>query len=462
MSEKGEILEGFLRQYPHIIYATPTSENYEALREAYILGNPTVPLAIVRPQTAKDVALLVSHAVAQGIEISVRSGGNDIFGRCFVQGALAIDMRDINFVRVADDCRSATIGGGIIASHLVSELGRYKLATAVGSAPMVGWIGWATHGGYGPFVANYGLGVDQIIAAKVADHTRNIVTADDRMLAAIRGGGGCMGVIVEVTIKVYPLDEVLGGVIVFKTDDLTATLNKFTDGYRILAAQGLPDALGLQQSIVNTPMGKVFAAIFMWSSSDFALGHHWLQQIENLGEVLSNSVIPTTIAKWLDDAGAYVPKTAYGGNCTLSIRNFTQEVITTVGEQISKMPDDPATLFSAHQLRGKSASPRIDSVFGSRTPHYVLEFIATSSSKDKAQEAWGWATGFREAMSNTTPSNILPGTYISLTPPNDANYPEIYGTSWERLVDIKKIYDPNNVFRHAMPQFLLSLSLTYP
>ncbi|KAH7136849.1 D-lactate dehydrogenase [Dactylonectria estremocensis] len=453
MSQKGEILAVFFRQYPHIIYATPTSENYEALREAYILDNPAVPLAIVRPQTADDVALLVSHAVAQGIEISVRSGGHDLFGRCFAQDALAIDMRDIDFVHVADDRCSATIGGGVIASHLAAELGRHKLATAFGSAPTVGWVGWAIHGGYGPFVANYGLGVDQILAATVVDHKGTIVTADDAMLTAIRGGGGCIGVIVDVTVRVYPLDQVLGGVIVFKTDDPTVTLNKFAAGYQVLAAQGLPDVLGLQQSFVNTPIGKKFTVIFVWSSSDLALGRHWLHQIEKLGEVLSHSVIPTTITDWLHDSGAYVPKTAHGGNCTMSIRNFTPEVITTVGEQIFKMPGDPATLFSAHELRGKSASPHIASVFGSRTPHYVLEFIATSSSKDRALEAWEWATGFRDAVTKTTASNILPGTYISLTPPSDAKCSVIYGTSWEKLVDTKKTYDPNNVFKHAMPQF---------
>ena len=62
--------------------------------------------------------------------------------------------------------------------------------------------------GYGPFVGNYGLGVDQILGAKVVNYEGRIVEANERMLQAIRGGGGTLGVIVALKIKVYPLDKV--------------------------------------------------------------------------------------------------------------------------------------------------------------------------------------------------------------------------------------------------------------
>lgn len=208
MSGQLEKLRVLLRQHSHIPYATPGSANYAALREAYILDSHTVPLAIVRPQTPDDVALLVSHAVVERIPLCVRAGGHDLFGRCFAPGAITLDLRDLASVRVAADRRSATIGGGVLASHLAAELGRHKLATAVGSAPTVGWVGWATHGGYGPFVANYGLGVDQILGATVINCKGHIVEADESMLEAIRGGGGCIGVIADITIKVYPLEQV--------------------------------------------------------------------------------------------------------------------------------------------------------------------------------------------------------------------------------------------------------------
>ncbi len=72
----------------------------------------------------------------------------------------------------------------------------------------MGYVGWATLGGYGPFSPNFGLGVDQIVAAKLVNHKGELIEADDELLKGLRGGGGIFGVVVEMTIKVYPLKEV--------------------------------------------------------------------------------------------------------------------------------------------------------------------------------------------------------------------------------------------------------------
>ncbi len=208
--DKAQRPEIFLQKHhPHIRYVDSTSPDYEELREAFILDIPTVPIAIVRPQNAEDVAALVQYAVSSDIDITVRTGGHDLWGRCFAQDALAIDMRDIAFVYIAEDRCSAKIGGGVLTGDLATTLAQHKLATSMGSVSSVGYVGWATHGGYGPFIANYGLGVDQILGAKLVNHGGKIVEADPDMLRAIRGGGGMLGVIVELTIKVYPLEKVM-------------------------------------------------------------------------------------------------------------------------------------------------------------------------------------------------------------------------------------------------------------
>jgi hypothetical protein len=248
---------------------------------------------------------------------------------------------------------------------------------------------------------------------------------------------------------------VLGGVIVFKSGDIAATFKRAREGIASPALQDLPKALGLQQSFVNTPAGKCFTIGFLWSSDDLELGYQWLTKIEALGDVIHNSVVATTLKEFLDNSGSFIPTSAYGGNCTISVRKITDELVTVIADQISNMPVDAATLFSAHELRGQAASDAThDSVFGPRMPHFVLEFIATSSSPDLAQRAWQWATGFRDAVRKTEPENILPFTYICLSPPANADFPSMYGDDrWKELVRIKKQYDPENVFVHALPQF---------
>ena len=74
-------LKSFLKGHPGIEHATPDSPNYSTLRVTYKLDNPAVPLAIVRPQNADDVAAIVKYARANGIKPVVRSGGNSLFNK---------------------------------------------------------------------------------------------------------------------------------------------------------------------------------------------------------------------------------------------------------------------------------------------------------------------------------------------------------------------------------------------
>jgi FAD/FMN-containing dehydrogenase len=201
-------LVSFLQGYPTIQYATPNSPKYSTLRATYSLDNPAVPLAIVRPKNAEEVAATVRFARANGIKPVVRSGGNSLFGKSMIQGALIIDMRDIAYIKINDSKTSATIGGGILFSDLAEVLTKEGLATALGTIPFIGYAGWSTYGGYGPFSAQYGLGCDNILGAKVVNWKGEVVEAVTDMLKGIRGAGGAFGPIVELTIKLYPLMNV--------------------------------------------------------------------------------------------------------------------------------------------------------------------------------------------------------------------------------------------------------------
>lgn len=163
---------------------------------------------VVRPQSADDVAELVSVLTSNSIPFTVRTGGHDMFCRSIANNTVTIDMRDICFVNIDKASRSARIGGGILSGDLAAHLGKENLATAIASVPAVGYVGWAMHGGYGNLSSNYGLGVDQIVGANVVNHEGKIVEADENLLEGIRGGGGTFGVIVDLTIKVYQLDYV--------------------------------------------------------------------------------------------------------------------------------------------------------------------------------------------------------------------------------------------------------------
>jgi FAD/FMN-containing dehydrogenase len=165
-------------------------------------------LAIAHPQSAEHVKALVNFVRSNGIKFTVRAGGHNLQGLSIEEGALTIDMRAFTSVKVAADRNTATVGAGILQDELGRILWKEGLATPAGAIPSVGYLGWAMYGGYGPFSSNWGLGVDQIVAATVLDASGAVVEADKTLLKSIRGAGGAFGIILDVTIKVYPLKTV--------------------------------------------------------------------------------------------------------------------------------------------------------------------------------------------------------------------------------------------------------------
>lgn len=202
-----EPLIDFLVQNPHIRYLSPSSPEFNTLRPGYVIDS-TTPAIIARPRTAEDVAALISILKTNSLPFSIRVGGHDMFGRYQVENAVTIDLREIAYIDVDREAQTARIGGGVIVSDLLSVLDQYGMVVPHPVISSVGFVGWATHGGYGLMSSEYGLGVDQILGAKVVGADAIVCNANDEMLSVIRGGGGTIGVIVELTIKIYPLAEV--------------------------------------------------------------------------------------------------------------------------------------------------------------------------------------------------------------------------------------------------------------
>lgn len=194
--------------HPGLRVWTPSSGDFEALTELYLKGPKPKPLAIARPQDQAEICTLVKYAVKFSIPISVRGGGHDFQRRSMADGALVLDMRDLNKMEIVDDGKAALIGGGISNTALAETLGKTGHTTAIGACGTVCYAGWAMHGGYGPFSGVFGLGVDQIIGATMINCKGEVVEADDELLYGLRGAGSAFGVVASLKIKIYKLEKV--------------------------------------------------------------------------------------------------------------------------------------------------------------------------------------------------------------------------------------------------------------
>ncbi|GIJ92289.1 hypothetical protein Asppvi_011267 [Aspergillus pseudoviridinutans] len=452
-------LESFLQARPAIKYIPPSSHEYPSARKIWNSSRRDNPLAIVQPQSPSDVASLIRFARSQSLPFTLRSGGHNLEGRSIVDGALLIDLRALNAVTVAPDRKSAIVQGGVLQGELASRLWAEGLATPTGTIPSVGYVGWAIYGGYGPFSSHWGLGADQILGATVINPDGEIIAADEALLQGIRGAGGLFGVIIDLTIKVYPLTTLLAGAIIYDSADIAKTFIDFNAAYRsLLDSDPLPPELSVQQIAFNSPSaGRLLTATFVWSSHDIATGHAWAAKIAALAPALANTVAETTIPSLLASIDAVVPSSAYGAPSTHSIRSITPAVAETIGQHLATMPSDPGTMLSIHQLRGSSASTQDHAnVFAAREPHYMFEILGYAVEETLSAQAIEWAVQMARGIERADPGNVLPTAYMSLcstaaAASSDEVLRRVYGDKAGVVRDLKRGFDPGNVFSLTVP-----------
>ncbi|PYH93440.1 D-lactate dehydrogenase [Aspergillus ellipticus CBS 707.79] len=448
-------LEAFLQDHPAIKFIPPSSPHYPAARKVFHDGRLDNPLAIIQPQSPTDVSTVIKYAKAHSIPFTIRAGGHNLEGRAIVEGALVIDLRAFTAVTVSSDRKSAIIQGGILQQELANKLWDEGLATPTGTIPSVGYVGWAMYGGYGPFSANWGLGVDQILGATVINPNGEIITADEDLLKGIRGAGGLFGVIVDITVKVYPIKSVLTGAIIFDSQDIKKSVIEFNAGYNKLLDAGIPKELTIQQAAFNSPHGRAYAALFTWSGSDTEEGLRWSEKITSLGTVIMNTVAPTTIPAHLAANAALIPPTMYGSSQTHSVRRITPEVAEKIGPILERMPSSPGTMFSVHESRGTSAEEKSHSVFGTREPHFMLEILGFATEAEGRAETEQWAAQAADEILQTDPGNVLPTAYLSLlntlsAAPDDV-LKKVFGSHVKEVLDLKEKVDPENVYSLMVP-----------
>ncbi|KAI1262435.1 FAD-binding domain-containing protein [Xylariaceae sp. FL1019] len=430
-----------------------THAAFEPINAPFFKKPGVLPSLIARPQTAEDVQILIKYARENNVDFVIRTGGHDGAGRSQVHDALSIDMRDIQYVNVAQDRKTASVGGGILLRGVARGLGEFGLGTPVGSIATVGYVGWATLGGYGPFSARYGLGVDQIVGAKIVNPEGELVDANDEMLKGIRGGGGILGVIVELTVKVFPLKQVLHSTIVFESSDMDATWSTYTQGYQKLADEhSLPDALALQEFALELPgVGKAFIVAATWVDENQEEGNKWIDKIASLGNCIMKMTKPMTLLQLLEENEKLLVFGQYGRVHTLSFKKFTPKTTAILAKYTNLLPGG-GTGISIHALR--SPKPNEESVFGNRTDHHMLELISSTPDESIWKKADEWGRAAIKELLQGDPENMIESWYISLIDRDDTDLRTVYGRHYEGLLALKRKYDPKNVFKYAVPRLL--------
>ncbi|KAG9605359.1 hypothetical protein KCU77_g840, partial [Aureobasidium melanogenum] len=452
-------LEALVAELPDLHIVSRDDEDYTARRKIYNSAVNKRPLAIVVAKSADEVASTIRFARGNGVDISVRAGGHDMFGRALVEDGILVDIRKLDDVTVDKDAGTAKIGGGVLSDKLSKVLAEHGCITPCPNIATVGYIGYAMTGGYGPMAHKFGLGVDHLLSARIVDANGDIVEADEHVMKAIRGAGGNFGVVVEATIKIHPFAQMLAGSILFESSDSRTSMRNVQAGMEKLAAgNDLPPELDLQPFLTATPTGKIYGGFFMWAGPDIDRGREYLDKVLSFHPYVLCTVAPATMMESLERTAAYVPESSYMNSRAVNVKRITPKIYDILVEACEHMPADPAAMLTWHEVRPCSPSfnpsTSLASVFNSREPHYVIEILANASIEENFEAVSKWGLSLKEELLRKASEKVLNASWLASTPDEDIGVLErLYGTANAQFLrELKRKRDPEAIFKHAIPR----------
>ncbi|XEU99854.1 hypothetical protein FSHL1_005141 [Fusarium sambucinum] len=429
---------------PDLKIYTRSSPHYETLRGVYNKLITAQPLAICRPTSVAQVQAIVKAVSGLDVPLGVRGGGHDVFGRGCVADSVTIDMRELDTQELSPDKKTVRVGGGITSKNLVGFLGSHKLCTSNGFAGEAGWTSWASWGGYGPLGDYVGLGVDNIVGAKIVTASGDLVHAngESELLWALRGGGGNFGVIAETNVRVYPMSTIQAGFIVYpwpETADVLLRLQALLDS-------GVPDKLCLQAGFSKGEWGLGMAVTYIWPEAE-TIGpesEKWLQKLKSLGTCIVDTVQETTFEAFQRRISSAISNPVNVTSRHISISKFTSDTLGQLIGACESMPVEADCSITCTILHGKAAQPNALSAFGTRRPHIMFHINAVTEEAAHEDVAIAWADHLVDGIEATGDS--IGSTYVSFME-SEKDPKGCYGENWDRLKAVKKEVDPNDVFR---------------
>jgi hypothetical protein len=231
----------------------PADPGYDAARAGWNGAIDRCPAAVAYASDADDVAAAIRAARAARLEFTVRGGGHSVSGRSLRDGALCIDLRELNGVDVEPERAVVHVGGGALLGEMDAATQKHGLAVPGGQVSHTGVGGLTLGGGIGWLMRHHGLTIDSLQAADVVLADGSLVRASEDEHAdlfwALRGGGGDFGVVTRFEFRAHRVGPmVLGGMLMYPWERAHEALR----ASRELMA-GAPEELTLFVALITAP-----------------------------------------------------------------------------------------------------------------------------------------------------------------------------------------------------------------
>jgi FAD/FMN-containing dehydrogenase len=428
-------------------------EGYEQARKVYNAMIDRRPRVVVQCANAGDVMAAVAFARENRLDLAVRGGSHSVpgFGTC--DDGVVVDLSTMRGVRVDPVAQTARAEGGATWGDFNAATYPFGLATTGGIISTTGVGGLTLGGGIGYLTRGLGLSCDNLVSA-------DVVTADSRLLVAsekenedlfwaIRGGGGNFGVVTSFEFRLSPVKDIYGGPIFFELDRAGDVLRFFREFITDAPEQlgGFP-AFQIAPPLPFIPAdrhGEPFVAIVACWAGALDEGEKAVQPFRDVAPIVAEHVGPMPYPALNSAFDGLVPP----GLQHYWKANFNSELTDEAIEaHLVHGPRLPAVNSTVHIYPINGASHRVapdETAFAYRDAKFatVIAGMWPDPARNDANIQW-----VRDYYDATAPHSEA-GGYVNFMADDDqerirANYKGNY----DRLVDAKRKYDPDNLFHH--------------
>jgi FAD/FMN-containing dehydrogenase len=433
-------------------------------REAREIWNATIdrePAAIVRPRNADDVAKAIDFARGHDLSLAVRGGGHNVAGNATVDDGLVIDFGDMRAVEVDAAGRTIRVEAGALLSDLDSAAAEHGLLVPGGIVSTTGVAGLTLGGGFGWVSRKLGLTIDSLRSAELITADGESITASEQshpdLFWGIRGGGGNFGVVTSFEFQAHDLGpEFLCGLIVHPIE----SGRQFLQHHREMASTAPDELSAWAVARLAPPLpflpeevhGRPVVVLALLHAGDPDEGEALIaERYEGFGEPYGKNIGVMPYPAWqqgFDALNAAGDRNYWKSH---NLAELSDPVIDAVLAAVEHLPSPHAEVLIAH-LGGAISRVGTDrTAYAHRDAEFVVNVHGhwTDPADDEAGVAW--ARGLFDAIA----PHATGGTYVNfLSDEGPERVQDAYPPAvWSRLVEVKRRYDPDNVFRlnHNIP-----------
>ena len=415
------------------------------------------PAVIVRSRTTEDVVAAVSFARDEGRQVSVRGGGHNVAGHAVADGAVTIDLSAMNGVRVDPDRRIAFVEGGATWGAVDRATQEFGLATPGGLISDTGVGGLTLSGGIGWLRSRYGLAIDNLRGADIVTADGRVVHASEAQNAdlfwALRGGGGNFGVVTGFEFALHPVGPTVAfAAPIVPLDTGPGPIRAWRDF--LADKQDRVGSLIEFSTIPATPdypesaWGRRVYTIAALYAGDAAEGEAILQPLRELAEPIvdfSGQLAYADVQQLFDTVIPFGQHRCYWKSRYLS--RLTDEAIDLLVAG-NERPPSANTLSSIWNFGGATAAVDAGATaFGDRSMPWMVSFDSIWNTADEDEANIAWTRAFWDRLEPFSDRGRIYLNFAGHGEDNEALTRRAFGDNYERLAEIKRRYDPTNMFR---------------